>query len=186
MDCPGCQHFCNEQRAPDRIDDDMWRCMNKNCKRRINIQYRAFFEQSKLDLWQVIGLTYIWCTNVMGLLMNWTLAANIQSDWFQFCRDVCETYFLVNPVQIGGVCHIVKIDESLFARQKYNCGRLVAEQWVFGGYDIQTKHDFLVPVPRRDAATLLPIIQPWVLPNTEIWTDMWAAYNNVAQIRLGQ
>ena len=106
-------------------------------------------------------------------------------DWLQFCRDICVAYFLNNPVQIGGAGHIVEIDESLFARRKYNRGRNIPQQWVFGGYDIQTKNVFLVPVQRRDAATLLPIIQQWVLPNTEIWSDMWAAYNNLAQIGFG-
>ena len=37
-------------------------------------------------------------------------------------------------------------------------------------------------VPRRDAATLLPIIQQHVLPATTIWSDQWAAYNNVRSL----
>ena len=37
-------------------------------------------------------------------------------------------------------------------------------------------------VPQRDAATLLPIIQQHVLPGTTIWSDQWAAYNNVGTL----
>ena len=37
-------------------------------------------------------------------------------------------------------------------------------------------------VPRRDAATLLPIIQQHILPGTTTWSDKWAAYNRVAAI----
>ena len=103
-------------------------------------------------------------------------------DWLQFCRDVPVEYFLNNPAPIGGAGHIVEIDESLFARRKYNRGRVVPETWIIGGYDQQTKNGFLVPVPQRNAATLLPIIQQWVSPNTTIWSDMWEAYNNLPQL----
>ena len=34
-------------------------------------------------------------------------------------------------------------------------------------------------VPSRDAATLLPIIQQYTKPGTEVWSDEWSAYSNV-------
>ena len=98
-------------------------------------------------------------------------------DWKQFCRDVCVSYFLNHPEQIGGAGRVVEIDESLFSKRKYNRGRVLQEQWIFGGYDPVDKKGFLVPVPKRDAATLLPIVQQWVLPGTTIHSDMWQAYN---------
>eukprot|EP00795_Rhopilema_esculentum_P006337 gene6337-11770_t len=39
---------------------------------------------------------------------------------------------------------------------------LMREQWILGGYEAETRKGFLVPVPARDQATLLPIIKQWV------------------------
>ena len=103
-------------------------------------------------------------------------------DWKQLCRDICHEHFILNPVVLGGAGHTVEIDESCFVRRKYHRGHLVREQWVFGGYDTTTMNSFLVPVERRDAATLLPILQQYVLPGTTVISDLWGAYNTVANL----
>ena len=59
---------------------------------------------------------------------------------------------------------------------------MIREQWVFGGIDTQTKAGFMVPVDRRDAATLLPIIQQFILPGTIIVSDLWGPYNTVGNL----
>ena len=82
-------------------------------------------------------------------------------DWKNFCRDI---YFLRKP---GGPGHTVKIDECLLvtSAQEVQCiGHQVGEQWVFGGYDVVDKGGFIVPVDRRDAATLLPVIRQHIVP----------------------
>ena len=40
---------------------------------------------------------------------------------------------------------------------------------------------FLVPVPRRDSATLIPIVQQYVRPGTTIYTDLWRAYDSLGR-----
>ena len=37
----------------------------------------------------------------------------------------------------------------------------------------------------RDAPTLLPLIQTWVLPATHIMSDGWAAYNDIDTLNGG-
>ena len=100
-------------------------------------------------------------------------------DWKNFLRDLCLEHFVRHPVAIGGVNHVVEIDESAWTKRKYNRGRLVSTQWVFGGIDRDTRQCFAVPVDRRDAATLMPIIRQYILPGTTILSDQWAAYNAI-------
>ena len=95
-------------------------------------------------------------------------------------RDICGEYFLKHPAVIGGVGHIVEIDESAWKRRKYNRGRQVSNQWVFGGVDRDTRECFAILVERRDAATLLPIIHQYIRPGTTIYSDEWPAYNSIA------
>ncbi len=59
--------------------------------------------------------------------------------------------------------------------------RSVSTQWVFGGIDRDTRECFAVPVNQQDAANLLPIIQQFILPGTTIYSDQWAAYNNISK-----
>ena len=78
---------------------------------------------------------------------------------------------------------MVEIDESKFGKRKYNRGRMVEGTWVLGGIERETNHCFLTSCPanRRNEATLLPIIQQFVLPGTKIITDGWKAYINLGQ-----
>ena len=56
-----------------------------------------------------------------------------------------------------------------FGKRKYERGRYIDyQQWVFGGIDTTTKKCFLVPVDRRNALTLIPIIRQYILPGNLI------------------
>jgi len=61
-------------------------------------------------------------------------------------------------------------------------GRPIRLQWVFGGVDLNTWDFFMEIVPRRDAATLMPVIQRNILPGTCIWSDEWWAYHQLLQL----
>ena len=79
--------------------------------------------------------------------------------------------------QIDGPGMTVEIDESKFGKLKFNRGRCIEGQWVFGGICRQTKACFLVPVGQRDKDTLLPIIRAHISPDTCVMSDMWKAYD---------
>ena len=76
-----------------------------------------------------------------------------------------------HPVQIGGPGHVVQIDESAVSapkRTRNRRARLGRQRWIFGGINQETKEAFLVEVPQRDAAILLPIIQQRILPGNRL------------------
>lgn len=54
-------------------------------------------------------------------------------DWYSFCREVFIYDCSRTSGKLGGSGKYVEIDEAKFGRRKYNVGRLVEGQWVFGG-----------------------------------------------------
>ena len=82
---------------------------------------------------------------------------------------------------IGGTGLTVEIDESKFGKRKYNKGRLVEGQWVVGGICRETGDVFLAVCPnnKRDAETLLDIIERHVDKQSTVITDCWRAYNEL-------
>ena len=169
MVCPTRRRHCREQALDRAVDGVTWYCPAKVC-------YGKY-------------LTYLWCRSAGK--SRQVSAEEAQHEfqigsehsvvyWNQYCRDMAVSQFVNNPVQIGGSGHTVEIDKSLFSRRNYNRGRIVPQQWIVGDYDPATKEGFLLPVPRRNAATLMPLIIQWVRPGTEIWSDMWGAYNGIA------
>ena len=52
---------------------------------------------------------------------------------------------------------------------------------MLGGIERGTDKIFLVPVPQRDSATLIPIVQQYVRRGTTIYTDLWRAYDSLDQ-----
>ena len=79
--------------------------------------------------------------------------------------------------KLGSNSSIVEVDESCFFRRKANKGRLLKQIWGLGIVERETGRLFVEVVDRRDAKTLLPIIQKWVSVETSyIVSDKWRAY----------
>jgi len=88
-----------------------------------------------------------------------------------------QQWVLSKQEQIGGEGKIVELDEAKIGKRKYNSGRLIRGQWVFGGIERNVNKCFIVPVSNRSTETLLPIIKQFVAPGSIIYTDKWRAYD---------
>ncbi|KAF8789407.1 hypothetical protein HNY73_007346 [Argiope bruennichi] len=73
------------------------------------------------------------------------------TDWYSFCREVCQTVLIEESTMIGGVGSTVEIDKSKFRKMKYERGRTSEE--------------------------LVSVLKEWVLPGTEVISDCWKAYD---------
>ena len=105
-------------------------------------------------------------------------------------REECETWLNNNLIELSGMEEngdpiLVEIDESKYFHRKYHRGQWREGHWVFGRIERESRNCFLVEVPDRRAATLIPIIQQHILPGTHIISDGWAAYANIDQINGG-
>ena len=77
----------------------------------------------------------------------------------------------------------MEIDESKFRKHKYYRGHKVDGQLFFGGREKYNKSKiFMVPVNKRDAKTLLPIITKWIAMGSIIHSNCWKAYNELAKM----
>jgi len=150
-----------------------------------SMRQNSWFSGSRLSIEKVLALTYTWAhkfTTTQAVhetsLDDESTSTETVIDWYNYCREVCADRIMNHHAgQIGGPGMTVEIDESKFGKTKYNRGRYIEGQWVFGGICRQTKACFLVPVAQRDKDTLLPIIRTHILPGTHVMSDMWKAYD---------
>ena len=142
----------------------------------------TFFEHSHLSIFNIIQLSYWFVTNRFTqaeVASEVGVSIKTVSDWFSFCREVVDHYCIEHTVQVGGPDKVVEIDEAKFGKRKYNCGRVIDGQWLFGGFERESKRFFMVPVPDRTRETLLKEIKKYILPGTKIISDCWKAYEGL-------
>ncbi|XP_036328747.1 uncharacterized protein LOC118741046 [Rhagoletis pomonella] len=171
-----------------KLDGFLWRCHQKSargkrkprtCSVQISIRKNTFFYRSKLPMVKLIAFSYLWIKNVPQDFITEELSISLRTaiEWSNCCREVVYTGMNRIGYQIGGAGSVVEIGESEFGRRKYDSGRGVEGQWVFGGVERGTNRCFLVPVEQRDKETLLAIIKRWILPHTTIVSDFWKEYH---------
>lgn len=172
------------------IDKLIWRCRLNGCDTKLSIRSGSFFSGSKMPLSKIILFFHLWVKNYPSriIMEDFEFAPHTVVDWNRFLREFCVSFYDRNTMnKIGGPNKVVELDETLIVKRKYNRGRVLKEQWLFGG--ICRKQDnrqnfeiFVEFVDDRTASTLLEIIERRIEPGSIVITDGWRAYNNIEQL----
>ena len=99
---------------PIRGDGFVWRC--PVCHKTKSIRNDSFFSKSKLPLCTWVQLLHQWAMEipVTKACQQAQISEKRCIDVYQWCRDICTTKLLANPIILGGPGIVVQIDESLF------------------------------------------------------------------------
>ncbi|XP_068704779.1 uncharacterized protein [Montipora foliosa] len=172
-------------RSQDHVDGFLWRC--SGCRKRRSLRANSFFQEfPKVSLSSLMKVIFYFTQDDPQKRIAQALNLN-QSVVSAICRrlqDVCSVDVQNRPfIPFGGPGAVVKCDESKFNHKpKYNRGRRARQDsWVFGivTTEYTPSRGYFQVVERRDAGTLLPLIQRCILPGTEVHTDDWAAYRRL-------
>ena len=170
-------------------DGFVWICYTSGCseyKKTVSIRHGTVFYNSKLSLQCFIQVIYYWCTDFLEVQASNVLKISTRTiqELYGAFRLACKTYFDENPIILGGPGVIIQIDESCFSHKvKFHRGRgPKAPMWVFGLVDCSTTPamGYMEVVERRDAATIMPIIERVVRSGSMIHSDQWKAYGKIA------
>ena len=76
----------------------------------------------------------------------------------------------------------MEIDESSFSKRKFNRGKIVPNQWIFGGICRETRECLMYAVPDQKKETLLETIKACIRPGSTIYSDKWKSYDSVPHL----
>ncbi|KCZ79135.1 hypothetical protein H312_03477 [Anncaliia algerae PRA339] len=101
-------------------------------------------------------------------------------NWYKKLR--IQTYYIMintRASKIGGIGHVVEVDEAKFSKRKYEIDRIVRSAWVVGRVNLTTGKTFFVKVFYRNKHTLSQVLLENIEEGTIVVTDCWAGYVNL-------
>jgi hypothetical protein len=109
------------------------------CDTRVSILKFTYFDNVHLNLTVIAEIVLLYLTRppprCQFIAKETNVSHRILIDYFNFIREVLIFWTHNNSEQTGGEGKIVEIDEAKIGKRKYNRGRYLEGQWVFGGIE---------------------------------------------------
>jgi len=193
MTCLFCKTQMDEVVCNKIKDKCVFKCYTTTCnkyKTTRSIRSYSFLENINISLKDVLKIMWKFSQEIqcVDLINEIECGKNSLYKLYSLFRQLCKKYYDDNPLLLGGIGRVVNCDESLFRHKpKYHRGRSTTKEfWVFGIADtsLVPARCFMTLVKDRSAKTLLPIIKKHIREGSVVYTDCWAAYNNIKSIGL--
>ena len=157
-----------------------WNCPHRNCTSSKSVRDSSWFNNMRIPIQKT--LIYVW--SIHSPVCNARKITGVTEKCiiqiYQYLRDIASWKLMQSDMKLGGPGIIIQIDESLFRHKPiYHRGhRPASEKWDFGMADTSKKPARISKglVQRRNAETLIPIIERVAAPGSTIWSDQWRAY----------
>lgn len=179
-----CRCYCKLWRRENMTLNHAFVC--GKCRKQWSVFDGSYFENVHISIKNVLYIMWLWATQTRSGIASKILNIPRNSIYNQYrhIRDICSWKLLQCPdlFLVGGLNHIVQIDESVITKRKYNRGRIIPEKWLLCVYDVTEKRGVIMYISNRETVTLVKEIERCVKPGSEIWTDMWRGYNELSQL----
>ena len=137
-----------------------FRCTNYKCSTPIHGFSLLPFNHYKNEIKNLLLIFANFCNDVpiSCVLKIMQVSPQFASNMYDIFRKQMVSKNLMEMIA-NSLSGFVQIDESLFAKRKNHVGRIVNNQWVFGGCSSEKGGTvYFLSVPKRDTVTLAPVI----------------------------
>ncbi|KAL7645190.1 UNVERIFIED_CONTAM: hypothetical protein RMT77_003575 [Armadillidium vulgare] len=162
-----------------------WQCKKNTCNLHISVRKDTWLEGSKISLMTILKFIYSWTRELASVEFSkkeLRISSKSTVKFNNCLREVCATTLLKQPRSLGGEDKIVEIDETYFSKRRNEEGKMVPDQWVFGGICRETEEVFLCPVPEITEEAIIECIKNNIKPGTTIISDCQPSYKNIGYI----